>query len=177
MSEAGDLKASKKSDLHLRHLNIIPFTTFESKSHSGQTGRIGKHLRPHSWRWLLPCFNPNSCQLYLFEDGGNSHVSIQTYVNFIFSKVVGMIKASSLANLNFGWRKETSVWTKFNRSSKELKGIQRRPPFEHSSNRAQRSSNEVQRRKELKGQQHNKVKQRVTTKMGKVDRERNHEMN
>ena len=31
--------------------------------------------------------------------------------------------------------------------------------------------------KELKGQQCDKVKQRVPTKMGKVDRERNHKMN
>ena len=31
--------------------------------------------------------------------------------------------------------------------------------------------------KELKGQQCDKVKQRVTTKMGKVDRERNQKMN
>ena len=38
--------------------------------------------------------------------------------------------------------------------------------------------NRVQRSlKELKGQQCDKVKQRVPTKMGKVDRERNHKMN
>ena len=37
------------------------------------------------------------------------------------SQVVGMIKASSLANLNFGWRKETSVWGRSFRLLEKLK--------------------------------------------------------
>ena len=40
-------------------------------------------------------------------------------------KVVGMIKASSLANLNFGWRKETSVWEQSWKSSKLNFGLRK----------------------------------------------------
>ena len=98
----------------------MAFTTFESNSHSGPMGRTRKHLRPHSWRWLS-CFNPHFKSTLVFEGGGNSNVSIQIYVDFIFGRLWGWSRRAA-------WPISTLVGGRrplFEQSSKEFKGVER----------------------------------------------------